>query len=161
MHGPERHDDKSELPSFPAFTRPTSGESISNNRSQVLLRALGHPGIFSSKADQPFSRDCPFLEPVRRVMDLELARELQQAGFARKPKNRTELPFGDIGNYAEAVYVPSLSELLDACGDRQFFIGRFEEGGNFHVTYDGKKSECEGRTADEALARFWLAMTAK
>lgn len=94
-------------------------------------------------------------------MDLELARKLQQAGFARKPKGPAALPFGDIGNYDEAVYVPSLSELLDACGDRRFFIGRFEEGGNFHVTYDGKKSECEGRTADEALAKFWLATTAK
>src|SRR5262249_25517021 len=82
-------------------------------------------------------------------------------GFARKPKEPAALPFGDIGNYDEAVYVPSLSELLDACGDRRFFIGRFEEGGNFHVTYDGKKSECEGRTADEALAKFWLATTAK
>lgn len=57
-------------------------------------------------------------------MDYELALKLHNAGFPKGEEGYGVFPSGEtvnhtfIGDGNSAVYVPSLSELIEACGDR-------------------------------------------
>lgn len=111
-------------------------------------------------------------------MNYELAKELKDAGF---PNSRAWLDNGagywvDKGEF---VYeVPTLSELIEACGDNILGLHRTHGPDNnpngwFADTHthacDCGKTECqgfnweheEGATPEEAVARLWLALNRK
>ena len=113
-------------------------------------------------------------------MDYKLARKLKSAGFPQEgtgfyyadkdnPSPNGEGDghhFGDyIGNEQYFVKVPTLSELIKACGDDLYeliFVG----GGIVHAiggwTEDGDNKYWEpGLTPDEAVAKLWLNLRKK
>lgn len=109
-------------------------------------------------------------------MTYELAKELKDAGFPQeKPlhvfvKNKQgvfkSLDTKYIPAILEKTKIPTLSELIKACGDKIHGIGRYNKG----VYTDGWwafgllgdlnsfTSEAEGTTPEEAVARLWLAL---
>lgn len=111
------------------------------------------------------------------MIDYELAKELKDAGFPQKgygvyaPDPATGLNFPNTGFTA---YVPTLSELIEACGFRFSLLKRIApERGSLKDRwkadgYDGTPLEGSmaltselGSTPEEAVARLWLALNKK
>lgn len=103
-------------------------------------------------------------------MKIELARALKDAGFPQGWK-------GLKGEYVEYsphdeesgvtqdvllyIYVPTLSELIEACGDRFPMLSRGDNGIDWICcSYNSDKDSWEeyskGSTPEEAVARLWL-----
>lgn len=99
-------------------------------------------------------------------MNYELALKLKKAGFPQEGKGETRAPLEDpIFN---EVYIPTLSELIEACGNKFQALHKFQTtfqacGGN----YKGIDFECaweyetEGKTPEEAVAHLYLALNNK
>ena len=71
-------------------------------------------------------------------MTYELAKELKDAGFPQTRRDAT-LPLDRERGTVEPLMVPTLSELIDACGECFGSLGR-------------------GWHDDESVARLWLAL---
>ena len=54
------------------------------------------------------------------------------------------------------MYVPTLSELIKACGERFGLLERID-GGWYAINYDGDTS-APGKIPKEAVAKLWLAL---
>lgn len=111
-------------------------------------------------------------------MDYELAKQLKDAGFPQNGagKYRTEkmqsVYDNGIGNnprysartYDEKLYIPTLEELIEACGDKLFALFRkgptvwVADGGEWIGGYFGNEYCIQGKTPSEAVARLWLAL---
>lgn len=107
-------------------------------------------------------------------MDYTLAKELKDAGFPQSTHSRGfgVFPSGEVINASflsekyDAVYVPTLEELIEACGQKlvsisRMFNGRWLDG--WGALYHGSElssahSLVEGATPTEAVARLWLAL---
>lgn len=102
-------------------------------------------------------------------MEYELAKKLKDAGFPQRGKshewcieNSQELlinPISIILN--DAVSIPTLSELIEECGDKMFHLG-------CSFTSDSKEWEArtpfgfgKGSTPEEAVANLWLELNKK
>jgi len=90
-------------------------------------------------------------------MNYKLAKQLKDAGFPKKYcKN-----FYATNNKGEEVLIPSLSELIEACGDRFFWLTKviIKEGIFWQVgALNGNLGGIE-KTPEEAVAKFWLKLT--
>ena len=85
-------------------------------------------------------------------MDYELAKALKDAGFPQS---------GDSQLWFSDVYIPTLSEIIEACGE--------DFGSLTKVVYDSvDKWECRDRTGyieivehtpEEAVAKLWLELS--
>lgn len=86
-------------------------------------------------------------------MTHDLRRQLKDAGFKNQER--------------EACYISTLEELIEACGDDFFeltrYVIRFTEGPD-QVHWSARslrlKDTLRGDTAEEAVARLWLALHA-
>ena len=110
-------------------------------------------------------------------MTYKLAKQLKDAGFSQKEQGRgyflakdklVELPTGIISG-VDVAYVPTLSELIEACvrlkqigefhletvGD-EWCVGIREANGEHHWLYRGIY-----KTPEEAVAKLWLALNSK
>ena len=92
-------------------------------------------------------------------MDYTLAKELKDAGFPlRRHPNQERQP--QEGEYVvdHVLYlVPTLSELIEACGEELDMIRHWAtKWGAYGPTTRGM-----GATPEEAVARLWLALTSK
>ena len=93
-------------------------------------------------------------------MDYALAKELKAAGYPRIRRDgfflySEQVPYAPRST-AEKVYAPTLHELLDACGER--FYGLRLTGEGWEAS-DGEQAFIDPcKTADEAVARLWLAL---
>jgi hypothetical protein len=87
-------------------------------------------------------------------MDYELARELKQAGYPIKKQL--------ITRYNRDIAVPTLEELIEACGDR---FGALVHHGGWEARSDWSEQDrgiaATGSTPIEAVARLWLALHSK
>lgn len=103
-------------------------------------------------------------------MNYKLAQELKNAGFPQGefPRISKEHPEGCgrwCNNGDEHSYLPTLSELIEACGDKIVSICRINDGwaayapniGNVEHTYTPNGVP----TPDEAVAHHWLAINKK
>ena len=103
-------------------------------------------------------------------MNYELAKELKEAGFPQDLNNGYYLTDLGITPYSptqlidpsKAAYIPTLEELIEACGDEFALLefGTRQAGwcaqssiANDHVGF--------GKTPTEAVARLWLALNKK
>jgi hypothetical protein len=91
-------------------------------------------------------------------MTYELAKQLKDAGF---PNDWTH--WNDDDDFRGYI-APTLSELIEACGDRFYKLYRREGEGWY--TQAGCESieepeESNGATAEEAVAKLWLALNSK
>lgn len=99
------------------------------------------------------------------MIDYELAKKLKDAGFPQKMRVgenglETEPNDGRISNEGgDWIYLPSLSELIEACGDGYFTLqsgqGLWQAGKTLNPEWS------EGQTPEEAVARLWLALNKK
>lgn len=102
-------------------------------------------------------------------MNYELADRLRMAGF---PQRVNVVPISAEGyrGYCEPIqpepYQPSLTELIEACGD-EFMLtnecGIWEAWSGLvsrsvRMGEAGAKHEVEGKTPEEAVAKLWLAL---
>jgi len=112
-------------------------------------------------------------------MDYKLAKKLRKAGFnqdtanvARFSQYRCPQTIG-AGNIwckpecPDKVYVPSLSELIEACGDKLFELydtANKENPWQASVMVDLETFErlfSHGKTPEEAVAKLWLKLNKK
>lgn len=108
------------------------------------------------------------------MLTFESAKELKDAGFPQAGEGKILLPgidspievLTEIMAHRElsssAVYVPTLSELVEACGGNFYILARekheiwaAQDHGHFGRTIS------EGTTPEEAVARLWLALNKK
>jgi len=94
-------------------------------------------------------------------MNYDLAKELEQSGFPQGGDGSWVLPPDQlVSRRTDRVYVPTLSELIEACGE-QFFclIHRKRKWAAYTGDERGELQDCIYFTAEEAVARLWLALT--
>jgi hypothetical protein len=88
------------------------------------------------------------------MISYELAQELKAAGYPIKKQL--------ITRYQRDIAVPTLEELIEACGDR---FGALIRHGRWEARSDWSEQDrgisAAGSTAIEAVARLWLALHAK
>ena len=96
-------------------------------------------------------------------MNYELAKQLREAGF---PNSKD----WDIGGFDENGLpemidgvLPTLSELIEACGDNIYSIYRHKKDEwQAHSNSDQWDTEItHGKTPEEAVARLWLEINKK
>jgi hypothetical protein len=118
---------------------------------------------------------------MREIMiSFELAQELKAAGFTQsislyavyalsehlriRRQDALQMWYGSkrkaglaLELEEEAVYAPTLSDLVTACGKR---LQACDEAGNWKASapVSDRQLVGEGETADESLARLWLLM---
>ena len=98
-------------------------------------------------------------------MNYDLGKQLRDAGFPQGGKGSWAYPPDAVLARAnDRVYLPTLSDLIEACGDvfhalRRSVHGRWQA---FSVTdREGVTETGIGDTPDDAVARVWLTLRAK
>ena len=86
-------------------------------------------------------------------MTYELVKQLKEAGFYLQENKGTPYP-------------PTLSELIEACGEGYFNLNSTKSGkgyDNHWAAYFGENPEAKGlgKTPEEAVAKLWLALNKK
>jgi hypothetical protein len=91
-------------------------------------------------------------------MDYELAEQLRAAGFPQTGEGRRIGPPNALAWRArDLVYVPTVEELIAACGDQFGGLARLPDGRFDVVALGGSRKEL-GKSLAEAVARLWLAL---
>jgi hypothetical protein len=108
-------------------------------------------------------------------MTYELAKELKDAGFSQKQFGNAHY----ILDGKEPCFTPTLSELIEACGDNldniraPFGDPDDNDGSDFDIEWRAFSNRIDFRTAiytkvqgagstpEEAVAKLWLALNAK
>ena len=96
----------------------------------------------------------------------ELAKKLKDTGFVQPINPEERLPvdgiYTQMGSDGESVYKPTLSELIEACGER---FGKLEYTPEIsmnpwwaHERLKGVHMTGDGLTPEEAIANLWLAI---
>ena len=96
-------------------------------------------------------------------MNYELAKRLKDAGFPQGGDGVWDGGNGTIATQKSMVYVPTLSELLEACGDEFRVVEKDGNGWLASGLWDdqfGHEPE-KGKTPEEAVANLWLALNEK
>jgi len=89
-------------------------------------------------------------------MDYELAESLMEAGFPQVGKGNLIGPLNKlVWRSGDRVYVPTLEELIVACGENFGSLNKQDAG--WLASADCDRS-CFAKTATEAVARLWLAL---
>ena len=109
-------------------------------------------------------------------MNYELAKKLKEAGYPFReikggmclPEGQDYFDFNPSGNPkigAQHFYCPTLSELIEACGDKFYGLHKMVNGEWLAFMYDIEDStrqvECKGNTAEEAVSNLWLELNEK
>ena len=100
-------------------------------------------------------------------MEYDLANKLKDAGFPQGGTGQWTLPPDSIvAHYTDRVYVPTLSELIEACAADFEKLQKIDK--EPEALKSGKiwqavaLSDCGyGVTAEEAVARLWLTLNQK
>ncbi len=110
-------------------------------------------------------------------MNYELAKKLKGVGFPQggdgRFSNENGMPIPmfqpEVGEFGNFVYIPTLSELIETCGDKQIVIWRFKRkwyagiykyGSDIYID-DYPSYDAEGETPEEAVANLWLELNKK
>lgn len=106
-------------------------------------------------------------------INYELAKQLKDAGFPQVKEPTYGQGYWYSENGGEGVYIPTLSELIGACGDWFFRLTQIEDGkswvaGGVTPGYKWKNSDRQpitylglGPTPEEAVAKLWLELQKK
>lgn len=88
-------------------------------------------------------------------MTYELAKQLKDAGFPLEKRNG-----GFVGIPGNDIAISTLSELIEACGNKLDEINHFpyETNNKFRAVNIDNKIEQYGKTPEEAVAKLWLAL---
>lgn len=99
-------------------------------------------------------------------MNYSLAKELKDAGFPQVDDEQRTVDNvldvirrgGNVNKEGETAYVPTLEELIEACGKGKL-AWDYTDGRDFTAMRDDIKTH--GPTPTEAVARLWLALKNK
>ena len=98
-------------------------------------------------------------------MDYELAKSLMDAGFPQIGKGSLIGPMNKlVWRSGDRVYVPTLEELIEACekneGYEHFSLEHQQLGWFASIEAQDEQTYCGSHqaTAEEAVARLWLAL---
>lgn len=94
-------------------------------------------------------------------LDSNLAKELKETGF---PKHKcADFVEGEIiCGLCDQGINPTLSELIEACGDNLYALYRHYGSWQAHSNSDQWDTEiADGATPEEAVARLWLELNKK
>jgi len=84
-------------------------------------------------------------------MNYELAKQLKDAGF------QNGLGCGHCGYDGTEDLPPTLSELIEACGDRFQYVRRNNDGTFWAMDSFGNQTSDE-QTPEEAVAKLWIEL---
>ena len=89
-------------------------------------------------------------------MDYEVAEKLMDAGFPQVGKGSSIGPPDKlVWRSGDRVYVPTLEELIEACGENFCALHKLHDGWLATASSD---QSCYAKTPAEAVARLWLAL---
>jgi hypothetical protein len=89
-------------------------------------------------------------------VDYELAKSLMSAGFPQTGKGRLiGSPNKLVWRSDDRVYVPTLEELIEACGENFGSLDKQDDGWLARANGD---QHCFAGTPAEAVARLWLTL---
>lgn len=100
-------------------------------------------------------------------MNYELAKKLKEAGFAQKQPTMVEsfeIKGGTLNIVGEPVYTPTLSELIEACGDEFHQVNHWQLSDNRDWVAKGRSEKLNsgitgnGKTPEEAVANLWIKL---
>ena len=93
-----------------------------------------------------------------QVVSPKLAKQLKEAGFPQGLIGFKTTAKEYEGKQYPSVYIPTFSELIDACGKGRFQLERIES--DWFAFLLGKRilQFGEGKTYYEAVARLWLKL---
>src|ERR1700712_1310992 len=96
-------------------------------------------------------------------MEYELAEQLRDAGFPQGGNGKWLGPSDKIvWRRGDRAYVPTLEELIEACGERFFVLNATDARGKSNTWYAAITSplvvEATAPTPIEAVAKLWLAL---
>ena len=100
-------------------------------------------------------------------IDYTLANKLKDAGFPQGGKGRWLVdPRQIVARGGDRAYVPTLEELIEACGENFAWLHQSVESKNwaaqdFIYADDAGPHGGQGSTPTEAVARLWLALNKK
>ena len=101
-------------------------------------------------------------------MTYELAKQLKDSGFPLKQcENDFECDHEHVMKDAHEIFclAPTLSELIEACGDDFEGLTKVDKQNNWWVDRRGNWPDGEaiygGSTPEEAVAKLWLALNKK
>ncbi len=106
-------------------------------------------------------------------MDYETAKKLKDVGFVQNPHSISEREEGlgidsdgKVRNfYPFDAYLPTLSEIIEACGDGFDCLMTGKISGWSAGTYDRYAGDWvhdeEGKTPEEAMANLWISLNNK
>lgn len=106
-------------------------------------------------------------------MNYELAKQLKEAGFPQPNANNSDGLNGYKGTshqgkwltiingywFIDGVYIPTLSELIEACGDEFAYLKRYWPSKIWEAGCD--TFEQQDSSPEEAVANLWLALNKK
>lgn len=100
---------------------------------------------------------------IQFFMNYELAKQLRDAGFPQCGNGRWIGPPDKIvWRSGDRAYVPTLEELIEACGDKFFVLNATNTRGQSNTWYaaitNPNTIEATAATAIEAVAKVWLAL---
>jgi hypothetical protein len=97
-------------------------------------------------------------------MNYELTKKLKDAGFKQEGNGIYDTLFSKInaslGVTRENVYYPTLSELIEACGDELWSMTKHGDAWQTNFV-DGIGGETAGHTLEAAVAHLWLKLNKK
>ena len=172
---------------FLDLLRATSGRAGSDRKiclaahplfGWIELRTRDMPGIDAHSNEDGNSRLVSYPAPPQYIivtvhqrlgfsgsginrMNYKLAKELYDVGFPQGGKGSWILPLDNIvARRTDRVYVPTLLELIDACGERFGYLkrGEDEHRSTFWIASTWDATAENGSTPEEAVARLWLAL---
>lgn len=99
-------------------------------------------------------------------MNYELAKQLKDVGFPFKPGDNQIDPEAYIMDDGESYFYPTLSELIEACGDgidRLWKVDLSYDDGKSKWCATGTNDFLDGlvTTPEEAVANLWIALNKK
>jgi hypothetical protein len=110
------------------------------------------------------------MEKIKKMMNYKLAKKLKDAGFPQtfsyRPRMCDEVYFdGGVVKLRqegkEYIYIPTLSELIEVCGDYISTIYHPNPAYIQWVAESWREHKGEGNTPEEAVANLWLELNKK
>lgn len=97
------------------------------------------------------------------MINYELAKQLKEAGFPQKTEGQFVMMIDKNGYEGkiqrDVVYTPSLSELIEACGDKFERLMRVTK--TIWSVTDTRGFRYDYSTPEEAVAKLWLELNKK